>query len=297
MAAYLDTPYQLFEGEEEKAIEIVEVEPGQVQDGKLRMWLEEEGLSFLAKEFMCLKYSDLQTITDDEVNILCTNLNTSQKLRTRNAIHFLREKYSIKTHAPIQKPVKYDNVFKIILVGDCSVGKTSILNRFRKDYFEPSYNPTIGLIFKTQLVKMPNKTAKLEIHDTGGGSHEYGTISKAFFRGAHAALIIYDVSNQESFDHVASWMNKLDVCVDAKTWKMLIGNKTDLENRTITKHQGQELASHYGVEFVECSAKQEKMLVQFLQLYLKLCCKYGMNLNRYLFPKISVIVVWFYKLC
>eukprot|EP01084_Bolivina_argentea_P004085 7734_1 len=226
----------------------------EMQDMKLKRWLQREGLMFMETELICLKYSDIIHVKNDEMNILCRNLNEAQKIRFKNAVKALRTVYSIKEDKKKEAAIKYDDMFKIILIGDCGVGKSNILTRYRKNFFEEEYTTTDAMIFKNQIVEISQKTVNLQIYDKNG-AHQYGTIFKAFCRGAHAALIIYDVTNQESFDSIATWMEQLEKTLDAKSLKILIGNKTDLKDRNITRQQGEDLANHYGIEFVECSAK------------------------------------------
>eukprot|EP01084_Bolivina_argentea_P010914 20375_1 len=228
----------------------------EIKDAGLRHWLKEEQLEFLQKELYCLKYTDLRSITDDEVVALSTNLNTAQQMRFKNAINNLRTQYSTnKQRSRAPGHTRFDDIFKLILVGDCNVGKSSILNRFVKDQFDHTYETTIGLNCEDQIIEIPQKTVKLQIYDTSG-AHQFGTISRAFFRDAHGALIIYDITNEQSFNNVSSWIERLGVCVDEKAWKMIIGNKCDLDNkRVITYQDGEQLSHEYAVKFMECSAK------------------------------------------
>ena len=229
----------------------------EIKDIRLKNWIREEQLEFLHRQLYCLKYSDLKSITDDEVEALITsaNLEVMQAKRFRNAITFLRTRGSLQSQKSLNTTTKYDDIFKLILVGDCKVGKTSIINRFVKDEFESFYQETIALNCHDHIIEMPSKNVKLQIFDTSG-AHQFGTISRAFFRDAHGVLLIYDMTNITSFNNIEKWIGRVNMQIDQRSWKMLVANKLDIDDqRVITKQTGQELANDYNMKFMECSAK------------------------------------------
>eukprot|EP01084_Bolivina_argentea_P284344 487301_1 len=247
------------EGEEKVnfiADEVIPLAPvREIKDQRLKAWLQQEGLLFLQNELYCLKYADLYSISKEEFKALSQNLDTAQKIRFREALQLFQSHYSTNTRRPNAKATSFKDMFKVILVGDCKVGKSSILNRFIKDEFEPSYEETIALIAEDSIVELPEKNVKLQICDTSG-AHNFGTISKAFYRQAHGVLIVYDCTKQTSFDNVISWIEKANMQVADKAWKMLVANKCDLEDqRIISIDQGERLAVEYNMKHMECSAK------------------------------------------
>ena len=97
--------------------------------------------------------------------------------------------------------IAYDHFFKILLVGDACVGKTSLLIRFSEDIFSQMYNMTIGIDFRTKIVVHNGERIKLQLWDTAG-QERYRTITQAYYRGSHGVLVVYDVTSRSSFEHI-----------------------------------------------------------------------------------------------
>ena len=121
----------------------------------------------------------------------------------------------------------YDYLFKLLLTGDVGVGKTSLLLRFADDNFNTCLLPTIGIDFKIKTIKLDGKVIKLQIWDTAGGER-FCVITPAYYRGANGIIIVYDVTDQRSFDHVEHWLADSDKHASSNVHKLLIGNKCDL---------------------------------------------------------------------
>ncbi len=163
---------------------------------------------------------------------------------------------------------EFDYIFRILFVGDDSVGKTSLLQRYVEDIFSDIYMPTIGIDFKINTVKLdtslrrPNGRSmviKLQLYDTGGGDH-FRNIVSAYYPNADAIVIVYDISNMDSFRHVEKWLH--DALKDKKNQTIptfLIGNKTDLPNyrRSVSSAAGETLARQHDMIFFETSAKNK----------------------------------------
>lgn len=149
---------------------------------------------------------------------------------------------------------EYDYLFKILLIGDSGTGKSCMLLRFADDTFNESHISTIGVDFKIRTVDINNKTAKLQIWDTAG-QERFRTITSSYYRGAHAIMIIYDVSDLSSFNNIKTWFLECDRYGSDDTIKVLIGNKIDTMNRTVSYDMGREFADSLGIKFVETSAK------------------------------------------
>ena len=147
-----------------------------------------------------------------------------------------------------------DLYIKIILIGDSSVGKTSLLLKYTDNYFSETSTATIGVEFKEKIITFNNRNIRLQIWDTSG-QERFHSITQNFYRGANGILFVFDVTNKESFDNLKNWLN--DPQVDAK--KILIGNKIDLEQqRIISKEKMEQLGQKYNLNSFETSAKTGK---------------------------------------
>uniref|UniRef100_K3WH41 Uncharacterized protein n=1 Tax=Globisporangium ultimum (strain ATCC 200006 / CBS 805.95 / DAOM BR144) TaxID=431595 RepID=K3WH41_GLOUD len=133
----------------------------------------------------------------------------------------------------------YDHLFKLVLIGDSGVGKSCLLLRFAR--------------FRT--VKIDKKTIKLQIWDTAG-QERFRTITSAYYRGADGIIMVYDVTSQESFDHVNDWLNEVNRYASEGTCKLLVGNKSDIsENRAVSYETAKAFADSLAIPFLETSAK------------------------------------------
>lgn len=148
----------------------------------------------------------------------------------------------------------YDYLFKILLIGDSGVGKSCVLLRFADDVFSDSHISTIGVDFKIRTIELYNKVIKLQIWDTAG-QERFRTITSSYYRGAHAMMIVYDVSDMESFHNVKKWIIECDRYGQENVIKVLIGNKADTQRRVVSYEMGKEFADTMGMQFVETSAK------------------------------------------
>ncbi len=136
----------------------------------------------------------------------------------------------------------YDYLFKIVLVGDSSVGKSNLLLRFTRDEFNSDSRSTIGVEFSTKVTALADgKIAKAQIWDTAG-QERYRSITSAYYRGALGALLVYDMTSRSSFENVEIWLSELKTHADTGTKIILVGNKSDLqEQRAVTREVRQAL--------------------------------------------------------
>ena len=148
----------------------------------------------------------------------------------------------------------YDHLFKLVLIGDTGVGKSCLLLRFADDAFTESYISTIGVDFRFRTVKVDGKTVKLQIWDTAG-QERFRTITSAYYRGADGIIMVYDVTSAESFDHVADWLTEVNRYANEGTCKLLVGNKSDMEDKAVTTETAKAYADSLGIPFLETSAK------------------------------------------
>lgn len=148
----------------------------------------------------------------------------------------------------------YDLLFKLLLIGDSGVGKTSILFRFSDDAFTPTFISTIGIDFKIKTIELRGKRIKLQIWDTAG-QERFHTITTSYYRGAMGIMLVYDITNAKSFDNIQKWLRNIDEHANEDVEKMIVGNKCDMEDRRIiTKEKGEAIAREHGIRFMETSA-------------------------------------------
>ena len=147
------------------------------------------------------------------------------------------------------------NPYKIILLGDSSVGKTAIIQRFFQNEFQESHLTTIGVDFRFKNVEVDGTVISLQVWDTAG-SERFRTITSSYYRGADAIIIVYAVNDTDSFQNVRTWLTDIDEHVSWPLVKYLVGNKADLEDdRCIEERTGKKEADNYGIKFMETSAK------------------------------------------
>eukprot|EP01060_Flectonema_neradi_P032502 TRINITY_DN517_c2_g1_i1.p1 TRINITY_DN517_c2_g1~~TRINITY_DN517_c2_g1_i1.p1 ORF type:complete len:214 (+),score=32.72 TRINITY_DN517_c2_g1_i1:53-694(+) len=192
----------------------------------------------------------------------------------------------------------YDLSFKIQLIGDSGVGKSSLLVRFVEGEFLADIAPTIGVDFRVKYVEMNNKTIKLMIWDTAG-QERFRTLTSAYYRGAHGIILVYDITDRNSFDHLMDvWMGEVESYKSfPDVVKLLVGNKKDLVSedtpRAVPQSLAEEFAKTHGMMWIEASAKTEEGVAQtFTELVSKILDtdslvsvasgsrKVGVNLNN-----------------
>ncbi|CEF61026.1 Small GTPase superfamily and Ran GTPase family and Small GTPase superfamily, Rho type and Small GTPase superfamily, Rab type and Small GTP-binding protein domain and Small GTPase superfamily, Ras type and Small GTPase superfamily, ARF type and P-loop containing nucleoside triphosphate hydrolase domain-containing protein [Strongyloides ratti] len=157
---------------------------------------------------------------------------------------------------------EYDYLFKLLLIGDSGVGKSCLLLRFADDTYTESYISTIGVDFKIRTIELEGKTIKLQIWDTAG-QERFRTITSSYYRGAHGIIVVYDTTDQESFNNVKQWLQEIDRYACENVNKLLVGNKCDLtEKRAVEESTAREYAEQLGIPFLETSAKDSKNVEQ-----------------------------------
>ncbi|KAK6142112.1 hypothetical protein DH2020_003009 [Rehmannia glutinosa] len=172
--------------------------------------------------------------------------------------------------APARARADYDYLIKLLLIGDSGVGKSCLLLRFSDGSFTTSFITTIGIDFKIRTVELDGKRIKLQIWDTAG-QERFRTITTAYYRGAMGILLVYDVTDESSFNSIlVAYITVLLISSDIRNWirnieqhasdnvnKILVGNKADMDEskRAVPTSKGQALADEYGIKFFETSAK------------------------------------------
>jgi len=155
---------------------------------------------------------------------------------------------------------------KVLLLGDSGVGKTSLMCRFADNEFQANLMSTAGVDFRVRYLRHPDKKAKVkcQIWDTAG-QERFHVITRAYYRDSHGIALVYDVTNEHSFEQISYWMNNIKSHAGEEVQVVIFGNKIDMENRKITFEQGQEIAKKYNALFYETSAKDGTNVVDAFQ--------------------------------
>ena len=153
--------------------------------------------------------------------------------------------------------LEYDYLFKYLIIGNSGVGKSCLLIRFTDDKYEEGYVTTIGVDFKIKTLIIEGKSVKLQIWDTAG-QERFRNIVSSYYKGAHGIMMVYDITDLESFGYLDSWIKEIEKNASKNVYKILVGNKSDLKNRKITFEKGKEFANLHGMKFFETSAKENR---------------------------------------
>ncbi len=154
------------------------------------------------------------------------------------------------------KSSDYQYIFKLILIGNSGVGKSSILNRYMNKTFEDSYKCTIGVDFLMKSIEINGKTVKLQLWDTAG-QEKYKSMVSSYYRGANVALIVFDLTSHESFDALPLWIENYYKNGPDQKNIILIGNKKDLEEeRKVTEEEAKIFSETNNMMYFETSAKE-----------------------------------------
>eukprot|EP00477_Mikrocytos_mackini_P001274 GAHX01001362.1.p1 GENE.GAHX01001362.1~~GAHX01001362.1.p1 ORF type:complete len:218 (-),score=39.58 GAHX01001362.1:38-649(-) len=163
-------------------------------------------------------------------------------------------------------------LIKVVLVGDSSVGKSSILNRYAKNDYKEDYKTTIGVDFEIMDKVIKGYKSHIQIWDTAG-QERFRSIASSHYRGSSVIIIVYDITNKSSFQNIENWRKEIDKYVSADNYQLLIvGNKKDLENdRKVEYEEAKSLASELECDFIETSAKEGINVDSAFDLILNKC--------------------------
>jgi Ras-related protein Rab-1A len=149
----------------------------------------------------------------------------------------------------------YDYLFKILLIGDSGVGKSSILTCFVDNVFNRSHISTIGVDFKITTITLDDKIIKLQIWDTAG-QERFRNITTSYYRGAQGIIVVYDITSRESYDNVKMWLSQIDRYCKDYPYIILIGNKSDIpDKRAVEYNEALKFAEDNDMILIETSAK------------------------------------------
>ena len=136
--------------------------------------------------------------------------------------------------------INFNYLFKYIIIGDAAVGKSNILLRYAHGQFKQEYQLTIGVEFGAKNIQLNDKIYRIQIWDTAG-QENFRSITRAYYKNSVCALVVYDISNKESFNNISSWVEDCKNQSPKTIFMVLVGNKSDLEDkRQVTKEEGEE---------------------------------------------------------
>ncbi|KAF7457744.1 putative ras-related protein Rab-2 [Cryptosporidium felis] len=148
----------------------------------------------------------------------------------------------------------YDFLFKYIIIGDTAVGKSCLLLQFTDRRFRVDHDLTIGVEFGARIIDIDAKKVKLQIWDTAG-QESFRSITRSYYRGAAGALLVYDITRRDTFNHLGKWLIDVKRNSTPNMVIILVGNKSDLDRREVTTEEGIKFAEQNGLMFIETSAK------------------------------------------
>jgi Ras-related protein Rab-1A len=160
----------------------------------------------------------------------------------------------------------YEFIFKVLLLGNSNVGKSSLFLRFVDDIWNDTFVPTIGVDFKIKTFDIDEKKIKMQIWDTAG-QERFKNITASYYRGGNGVLVVYDITDRDSFENLNSWLIEIEKNANKNVYKLLIGNKSDLEDkRKVTYQEGKDFATSNGMQFIETSAKTDSKVKDAFEL-------------------------------
>ena len=151
--------------------------------------------------------------------------------------------------------INFNYLFKYIIIGDAAVGKSNLLLRYAHGQFKDEYQLTIGVEFGAKNITINDKIYRIQIWDTAG-QENFRSITRAYYKNSVCALVVYDITNRDSFNNIANWVEDCKNQSPKTIFMVLVGNKSDLsDKRVISIDEGRELAEKYNMIFFETSAK------------------------------------------
>lgn len=180
-----------------------------------------------------------------------------------------REKKKVTEFSIMEDEEGEEYLFKVVIIGDSAVGKSNLLSRYARNEFNINSKATIGVEFQTQSMEIDGKEVKAQIWDTAG-QERFRAVTSAYYRGAVGALVVYDISRRSTFDSVARWLDELKTHSETTVARMLVGNKSDLENiRDVSVEEGKSLAEAEGLFFIETSALDSTNVIKAFEIVIR----------------------------
>ena len=157
----------------------------------------------------------------------------------------------------------FDVKYKIMVLGESKVGKTSLIKRYTKDQFGGVYLTTVGMDFQDKIIEIEDKKVRLQVWDTAG-QERFRNVTKSYFQSSRGLLVVYDITDKESFEKINFWIKNIKENAPENAKLILVGNKCDLANeRQISYEEGEKKASNYNIKFFESSEKEGTNVKEF----------------------------------
>jgi small GTP-binding protein len=164
---------------------------------------------------------------------------------------------------------KFDYSLKVVVVGDSGVGKTCLLIRFVRDIFDEESQPTLGVEFLTKIVQTERHRIQLQLWDTAG-QELFRSVTRGYYRGSAGALLLFDITNRESFDNMGRWLQDIRDVARADVVTVLIGSKSDLANeRQVSTDEAETFAKEHSMAYFETSAKTGDQIIASIEACVK----------------------------
>ena len=213
-----------------------------------------------------------ETITNflsTKTNIHFIEVSLQYKTNFNQIQNFIIDSFSAKNSIPSNNILENSNIantqklsvegnsIKLLLLGDTSVGKSSFINRYFKNFFQEEFLSTIGLDSQSKIIKIFDENYKLTIWDTAG-QERFRSITRNYYKNADGVFLIYDVNDSENYDNITKWVNDIkenNTSVDNKITIFLLGNKIDLNQRKIDYARAEQMAKTLEVKYFEISCK------------------------------------------
>ena len=174
-----------------------------------------------------------------------------------------------------------DFIFKVVFLGDSSVGKSNIISKYKLNEFNRNSKSTVGVEFYSKIITQNNKNIKIQIWDTAG-QERFKSITKSYYKGAKGAIIVYDITRRATFENVQEWFKDTKTMGDnTHLVLMLVGNKCDLVNeRQVSTEEGKKEAEMNGMAFMETSALDGSNITEAFELMAKLITEKQMSIGN-----------------
>ena len=249
-----------------------------------------------SNQYSMLQYPMIEMEKDtNESNITINNNNESKTPDKRDSLHLETSPYKMLTKNIFEftqnnnddiklerldkntKTSGYDYLFKLVMVGDTGVGKSCILMRFGDNKYNDDCESTIGVDFIVRTVIIDGKIIKLQIWDTAG-QKRFQTITQAYYRGAHGIIIVYDTTNEASFNSINEYLYQIDNATNDSTIRLIVGSKCDnKEERKVSFSDAQSFAYDLGFDIMEVSAKNN---INIDKMIYNICCQIKGNIVK-----------------
>ena len=157
----------------------------------------------------------------------------------------------------------YDVKYKIMVLGESKVGKTSLIKRYTKDQFGGVYLTTVGMDFQDKIIEIEDKKVRLQVWDTAG-QERFRNVTKSYFQSSQGLLVVYDITDKESFEKINFWVDNIKNNAPENAKLILVENKCDLANeRKVSYEEGENYAKKFNIKFFESSAKDGTNVKEF----------------------------------